>query len=521
MEFQQLVVERKSTRGDKLDRMVAKLALALLLIAAGCSDAGDSSETEAPTTTPDSAAATTLDPAPTTTSSEADLPAAVDAEDDLLGYRASLSPSDEARAGVNLNGTRSVVGAGFSRDVTVDEIVVDTIDMPFPVIIYPREDDELFVMGGTPLKLADNVSAIDGLAPGENDTAPYIAKVNPKTDEIIYLDLDRGTGLPYLGGALLHADGYVYVVSQSHLYKIEPESMEIVVSVDLPGGGVGIYNGLAVGRSGQLILKNFGFGGGMGTLLLVDPQMLETVFSTDCACASPRLRLELDDNGIEHLYHLNQEETFRYIVEESSLTLDETWIARFDPDGIGINPPPTSPVIFNDRVFSTTNTNSQANTPMRVFWQDVNATYSPENPPLEGPLLFEDPQSRVGYSFSGLVADEGTGILFAQDQARGLVNAFRPTDDGEIEILWQRELTTSLGSISVSDRQMIYFTDYVEGSNHLVVLDILTGDELLRIPTPATRASNGNIALQPNGDVYMVANEPGEPTGFLVRFSAP
>jgi hypothetical protein len=68
---------------------------------------------------------------------------------------------------------------------------------------------------------------------------------------------------------------------------------------------------------------------------------------------------------------------------------------------------------------------------------------------------------------------------------------------------------------------MVYFSDYVDGSNHLVVLDILTGDELLRIPTPATRASIGSILPQPNGDVYMASNEPGKPTGFLVRFSVP
>jgi hypothetical protein len=48
----------------------------------------------------------------------------------------------------------------------------------------------------------------------------------------------------------------------------------------------------------------------------------------------------------------------------------------------------------------------------------------------------------------------------------------------------------------------IDFTDDVDGSNHLVVLDILTGDELLRIPTPATRATIGTILLLSNGDVY-------------------
>ncbi len=443
-------------------------------------------------------------------------------ERDLLGYRASLYPTDYPTERKNLNGTNSLMGVGFSRDVTVDKIVVDSIEMPYPVLLYTRDTDEVFVLGGTPMAIANYVSFIDGLPPGENETAPYIAKFNPETGEIVYLDLDRGTGIPYLGGALVHADGYVYVVFQNHLYRLEPESMVIETSVDLPTDGPGtVYNGLLVGRSGQLILKAMNFGNGEPTLSLIDPETLETVFSTGCACASARFALAVDETGVEHLYHLNREETFRYVVEKDSLTLDEAWIARFDPEGTGVNEEPTSPVIMDGRVFYTTNTSIRSTTPMRVFWQDVNATYASEMPPLGGPLLFEDPEGRTGFSFSGLSADTATGIVFANDQGRGLVNAFRPTDDGEIDILWQRELRVGSGNTSVSDRQMVYFTDYVDGSNHLVVLDVLTGDELLRIPTPATRATIGSILLMPNGDVYLASNEPGKPTGFLVRFSVP
>jgi len=54
-----------------------------------------------------------------------------------------------------------------------------------------------------------------------------------------------------------------------------------------------------------------------------------------------------------------------------------------------------------------------------------------------------------------------------------------------------------------------------------VVLDVMTGEELLRIPTPATRASIGSLIFGENGDVYLAANEPGQPTGFLVRFYIP
>lgn len=443
--------------------------------------------------------------------------------DDLVGYRASLYPSHVPSERTNLNGTNTLLDVGLPRDATLDDVVVETIEMPFPVILYTREIDEIFVMGGTPLALDRYASLVDGLPMGENATAPYFAKFVPSTGEITYLDLDRGEGLPYVGGAVIHADGYVYAVSQAHLYRIEPEAMVIEASVALPTDGPAtVYNGLITGRTGELILKSLSFLTGATTLSLIDGETLETVFSTPCDCASARIALALDGDGLEHLYHLNREQTFRYVVEPGSLTLDETWVARFDPDGTGINEEPTSPVIFDGRVHYTTNTNLDAATPMRVFWQDVDAVYTPDMPPLTGPLMFDDgPDDLAGASFGGLAADELTGILIGNDQVRGLVNAFVTRDDGSIDVLWQREFNHSSANTVVSDRQVLYVTDFVDGSNHLVMLDLMTGDELLRIPTPATRASIGSVICTPGGDVYMAANESGQPTGFLVRIHVP
>ena len=36
---------------------------------------------------------------------------------------------------------------------------------------------------------------------------------------------------------------------------------------------------------------------------------------------------------------------------------------------------------------------------------------------------------------------------------------------------------------------------------------------------PSTRATIGAILVTGDGDVYLASNEPGEPTGFLVRMS--
>ncbi|MEO1172989.1 MAG: hypothetical protein AAFX94_13210, partial [Myxococcota bacterium] len=391
---------------------------------------------------------------------------------DLMGYRESAYDTHFPTERVNLNGSRSLSNVGFDRNVDAGDVEVSTIPIPYPVMLYTRNQDEIFVLGGTPLILEDNVASIDGLPPGDNETSPYFAKYSPSTGAITSVDLDRGQGLPYVGGALVHADGFVYVVSQSHLYKFNPATMAIESSLALPVlDPLTFYNGLTTGRTGELILKATRLvENGGGLLVLVDGASMEIVFSDECACATPRLSLAVDENGVEHVYHLNRQNTFRYIVEPGLLTLDENWIIRFDPDGTGINEEPTSPAIVNGNVYYTTNTARGSPLPMRVFWQSVNQPYTPDMPALTGPLLFTDPEEQPGWTFGGISGDEASGILFGQDQARGLLNAFTPSDDGSIDILWQRPLTVGSSGFVVSDREVLYATDYSDGANHLVVL---------------------------------------------------
>ncbi|NJL56364.1 hypothetical protein HC928_15200, partial [bacterium] len=98
-----------------------------------------------------------------------------------MGYRAGLYdtafPTDRA----DLNGGKTGLQGGFPRGTTVDDVAVELIEMPYPVILYTREPDEIFVFGGTPLGIEDYVSRADGLPAGENETTPYFAKYNPNT----------------------------------------------------------------------------------------------------------------------------------------------------------------------------------------------------------------------------------------------------------------------------------------------------------------------------------------------------
>ena len=454
----------------------------------------------------------------------------LDNPSEQTGYRVSLYdtawPVDKA----NLNRSNSVVDAGLLRDVVAEDVVIESVEMPFPVFAYTRDADEIFIVGGTSFVLDRYVSEIDGL-PGlgllGGQSAPHITKYNPFTGEQIRLELDRGAGSDYIGGALIHANGYVYVAFQSHVYKIEPESMTIERSVDMPlapglESRFTIYNGLTTSSTGELITKYWSLFDDASTFILMDPDTLEITAQLDHPGASPRLTVAPAADGTEYLYHLNRRETFRMRIEAGALTLDTDWLAPYDPYNTGLaeNEEPTSPVLVDGRVFYTTNTAVTATNPMRIFWQDVETQYQPEQTPLTGPELFDGVEG-AGWSFFHVAVDEFTGIIIGGDQSNGLITAVRVVGDDQLERLWQVELTHSAQPMIVSDREMVYINDFVDGHDHLVVLDLTTGEELLRVPTPARRASITSIIASSANEVYFGSNEPGEPIGLFHRVYVP
>lgn len=446
---------------------------------------------------------------------------------DQPGYRASLYDTTWPVDMANLNRSNTVINAGLPRGVTADEVRVDTVAMPFPVFAYTRDLDEVFVLGGSPIVLSDYVSRIDGLPAGSSPTAPHLTRYNPQTGATTRLDLTRGNAVAYIGGALVHGNGYVYVVSQAYLYKIDPDTMAIVAGTELPvvpgpGGFATIYNGLSTSSSGELLTKFFSPRSDASTFFSIDPDSLEIVASIDHPGVSPRLTVDQLENGDEFLYHLNRSNTFRFKLGVGELTLDEQWLSRFDPYATGAeeNEEPTSPVITQGRVHYTTNTTVSTTQPMRIFWQDTGASYGESDPPLLGEELLPG-SSSPGWSFFHLAIDDISGVIIALDQGAGALVAVKIRDDGSLDRLWQKSLTVSARPVIVSDRQQVYATDYVDGHNHLVMLDLNSGEELVRVRTPATRATIATIIVSAANEVYFGSNEPGKESGLFHRFYVP
>lgn len=442
------------------------------------------------------------------------------------GYRAGLYPTTWPADMADLNRSGAVLSAGLPRGIAGDDVEVHTVEMDFPVFTYTRARDEVFVVGGTPLALSSYVAAVDGQPAGQNPVRPHITRYRPSTGEVHRIQLNRGSGLAVVSGALMHDSGFVFVISKARLYKINPDTMRIVASVNLPlapgnASTSTVYSGLTTHRLGRLITRYYSPFDIASALVLIDPINLQTLAVVDQSGGSAGLSVQRAESGDEHVYHVDATHTFRMRISADNLSLDNNWVSPYDPYGAGpgTNEDGAAAVVSDGRVYYMTNRAVTSETPMRVFWQRVESRYTTEGDPLGGALVWAD-DGGPGWNLFPPVIDPVSGIIITQDQAQGRISASRVSAASTFERLWTRELGVSARPAIVIDRELVYCTDFVDGVNHLVALDLTTGDELTRVPYPATRPTMGTIVPSTNGDVYLASNEPGQPTGQFHRFYA-
>lgn len=443
------------------------------------------------------------------------------------GYRAgcynTIWPVDMA----NLNRSGTVVGAGLPQMFDAANLTVQSLALPFPVFTYTRDSSEVFVIGGTPYLLDLFGRAIETGDPGTLDPSyysqftPYLAKINPLTNQYQMCNLTGGVGSPYVGGAVVHQNGFVYAVARARLFKIDAATMLSVDSLDLPlVAGLSSqtnYNGLSVTGSGKIIAKATSSTDGI--FLLINPDTLKVKFELRRPTGSARITVALDSLSNEYLYHLDQNQTYRFLVRNDSLLYDSTWNAAYSPYGTVDNDEPTSPVVAGGTVYYTTNTVFTAATAMKIFWQQVQQNYAAASDTLGGEYLFADTLS-AGWNFFHLNLDDTlSGIVIAADQSNGCVAALRLNAQKVLERLWEKKYAISAKPAVVADRQKVYINDFQNGTDYFVVLDLLSGTELGRVATPATKPTIATMVIGLNNDVYYCSNEYGSPTGYFHRIS--
>lgn len=445
------------------------------------------------------------------------------------GYYNTAWPSEHA----DLIRSHAVLSGGLPKDFDKTKLLVSSTDIYMPTWGYTRNKSEVFVIGGSPqlmttftesIKQGKDISKSKTLINNIKDIfskdVPYVSKINSVTMNKVILKLDRGKTVNYTGGLCIHANGYVYAVSQSVLYKIDPDKMEIENSIDLPKVGNSLtnywttYNGLQVLNNGELVLKGFHLLNNAdldGYLLLVNPNTLQIEIKQKARVSSARLAIE--DN---YLYHVNAEENMRYKITDRGFILDKSFTAKYR-DKADKSTQASSPMLMpriNMEVFAD-NTAPGAKTPLKLYTKSTKdfkgkqqsaKAFSTDKPSFNFFMVGGDPFIN--------------NIVIYYDPLNNLVSANKIAQDGIIKLLWQKENIKASASPAISaENGQVYIDDYKNGRDNFVVLDLHSGEELGRVELSATLPTVGTIFIGENNDVFILNSEAGNKTGYVSRIT--
>ena len=412
---------------------------------------------------------------------------------------------------------------------------------PTPTWGYVGANGQVYVLGGAPFTLDVFTKMILGapsaLLPAmlavskevSDKVTPYLARIDPVTLQIDTLDLFGGSSINYIGGALVHANGYLYAVARGVLFKIDPATFQIVQSATLPlpldtsgqPNEETAFNGMQATDDGDLILKGFASvstGSTPGILLRVRASDLSIRAELESdAVAAARLTIARV-GGREFLYVPGQTSSLRFRLHPSAFVPDTHYTKPYREPTDGSSPG-SSDVFMGEGIVFANNTEPQATTPMHLFGETASGSSLSDVPAFTS--------GEASWNFFMVAGDPfKSGIVVVEDQLHGQVSGFIACAGGRsVEKLWEIDsLKVSAGASIAYDRGQLYVDDRRCGPNSdcelfLVVLDLQTGEEIARVPVKGVKPSIGQIFIGPDA-VYFPATDAGRRHGYLNRITA-
>jgi len=433
-------------------------------------------------------------------------------------------------------------GVGLPADVVSADLETRSAELPdLPFYGVTDRDGDLFVLGGSPFLLNLFTEAAAGDPPNtmasaiteavegyeQSEVSPaYVARIDARTMVVKTVSLPAGQSVNYIGGLLAHENGKIYAVATSTLFEIDPDKMEITRSLELPllqaNPGFTSYNGLQVNpRNGDIILKASDFAGGTAaSLSSVDVDTLQIRVTSDADVGTSRMTMVSQD-GTEYLYIPGATETQRYVVNKQGFELDQAWSKPYRSADDGTVQATAMLYLRNkDSVAFADNDTIiyGVTTPLRIFTQSASSTTAAVN--TKQAVSTDQP----GGTFYMVAGDPfKTGIVVAQDAVNDILAGWKVSKAGALSKLWETsDYETSGGPAIAVDQRHLYVDDLrceADGGpchNHLVVLDLKTGDEVAEVEVAGEIATLGKIFLG-DDNAYFISSEQGKGQGFVTR----
>ncbi len=446
------------------------------------------------------------------------------------GYFPTLYPSECA----DLFRSHAVVNGGLPINFSSDNINTSTINsLESPTFGYTREKNQLFVIGGSPTALYPYTQGIiNSVATCQNDISiiytPYVALLDKDSNNYFKTLLTIGESVNYIGGLLMHQNGYIYAVNRCVLYKIDPYDLTIIKYIKLPYiknksqpnlDLESIYNGMQVIKNGTIIIKGYNFSNDNGIFLQIDPNNLNILVEKllNDPPVAPRISIYQDPKtNIAYYYSINTTEIERIIITENDFIIDSNYSSQYRTNE-SKNNPGNAVLIFDkiNKISFASNAFCGPEEGMQLYNYDLE-----NKSDVREKFAFNFESNNPGYNFWMVASDNIINqFVIGYDPVTKKISCNKILESGEFIFVWEKNnLTISACIACVADRNHLYINDYVNGIDYFVVLELTTGNELFRIKTLATLPTLGNIVPGINNDVYLFSQQIGESKGYITRF---
>ena len=319
------------------------------------------------------------------------------------------------------------------------------------------------------------------------DAVAWVERIDPVTLETVAHSPDLPGGPTWPGGLAVHANGSLYVVFGAHAHRLNAE-LEVLVSARLPRDRP--YNSFVILPDGCLATKDFG-GVLPGQdpaahlpepteLLVLDPDELRILDRT--LLPEPSIaRLSADGDTV---YVVGTSSLFRARWASSALTVDEAFQPRYrliEGQTYGWDPVLALGAVWfldngegSERYIGTFRGQGISTAPLHLVRVDVDTA---------AVTLSEICGLPDGVIANPPLIDEVRRIADAYDSGNGVLAAFDIAADGSTRLRWRRDQNHASHLLLFADTGELITNDHDidRMADQLVVLDIETGDEQLRV----------------------------------------
>ncbi len=375
------------------------------------------------------------------------------------------------------------------------------------VMVVEREPDEVF--------LAGTMAAFTGDAP-----YGWVERIDPETLHPISASprLPCGDHV-WCGAVLAHANGSIFNINGSHLHRLNTD-LEVIGELVLPADGA--HNGLLALSDGTLVTKDLRLEGqGRSTLTRVDPEAMSVIGEPLRLPEGSMGRIAADrtDDG-DDIYVPGIEHLWRIRVEGESWTVDSSFDARYRSEG-GTNGLAWDSCLSGGdawlmdngdiagvrAIFSRRpNGRFDSVAPRELSWQH------PAPWPGAQRLLAVDLDSGdvrsiepFGVKGGGIIAPPvhvpDHGITVCWDSINGGLAGVAAV--GDLEVAWRRDdVRATMQPVVYPDSGELVINDFRDGADHLVVVDVRSGELLSRVHVGSRLANGMFLTPGSDGDVY-------------------